>query len=368
MPSSLNPTSARTMIFWRTAQAVGIAATIILMAGFFLQPELALNVLWNVLIPLLPATFLITPALWRGLCPLATLNMLSNGLLGRRRLPSKFLPTVGMLGMVLLVVLVPARRFLFNEHGVALAVVIMAVVVAALVLGAVFDLKAGFCNAICPVLPVEKLYGQHPLLVMGNPRCTPCTLCIPKGCIDLSPTKSILQALGPAYRSHAWLKTPYGVFAAAFPGFVVGYFTTTDVSLAAAGSIYLHVAMWAGGSYLVTVLLVRMLKVRAVVVLPVLAAAAVGLYYWFAAPQVASTLGVVSAGTVVIRSAALVLVGVWLWRALRQVRRTPGRPPARHTGPATQDESHGVWCFKLPGFALPLRPGARAGDAPRASH
>ena len=78
-------------------------------------------------------------------------------------------------------------------------------------------------------------------------------------------------------------------------------------------------------------LLVRMLKVRAVVVLPVLAAAAVGLYYWFAAPQVASTLGVVGAGTVVIRSAALVLVGVWLWRALRQVRRTPGHPPAQRT-------------------------------------
>ena len=55
--------------------------------------------------------------------------------------------------------LVPARRFLCNEHGIALAVVVISVAVAALAFGAVFDFKAGFCNAICPGLPVEKLYG-----------------------------------------------------------------------------------------------------------------------------------------------------------------------------------------------------------------
>ena len=46
--------------------------------------------------------------------------------------------------MALLVVLVPARRFLFNEHGIPLALVVIAVAVAALALGTVFDFKAVF--------------------------------------------------------------------------------------------------------------------------------------------------------------------------------------------------------------------------------
>lgn len=329
MAHSINsPLSGGTRAFWRTAQVLGLVVTVVLIVGFFVQPDLALSVLWNVMIPILPATFLITPALWRGLCPLATLNTVSNGLVSRRSIPARALPSVGAVGIVLLVVLVPARRFLFNEHGVALAVVVIAVAVAALALGAVFDLKAGFCNAICPVLPVEKLYGQHPFVRLPNPHCVPCTMCTPKGCLDLVPKKSALQAIGPAQRSTAWLKTAYGIFAAAFPGFVVGYFMTADSPLTAAPSIYLTVALWAGGSYLAVALIVWVSKVGAGVVLPVLAAAAVGLYYWFVAPTMAATLGVAVAGAWIIRSAALVLVGVWLWRALRRLRRPSNGPPS----------------------------------------
>jgi len=310
-------TSRKATAFWRIAQVMGVVVTLVLIGGFVVKPEFTLPVFWNVLIPVLPASFLIAPALWRGTCPLATLNMMPNSRMGRRALPKHAIPTINAVGIVLLVVLVPARRFLFNEHGIALAVVVVAVAVAALVLGAIFDAKAGFCNAICPVLPVEKLYGQHPLIELGNPHCALCLLCTPKGCMDVAPTKSALQALGPANKSAAWLTTAFGVFAAAFPGFVMGYFTTADGPLSAAPSIYLNVALWAGGSYLVVAVLVWLLKVRAALALPVLAAVSLGLYYWFAAPAVSATLGIVPVGTVVIQSAALVLVGVWLRRATR---------------------------------------------------
>ena len=279
-----------------------------------------LSVLWNVLIPILPASFLIAPALWRGICPLATLNMMSNRLVGRRRLSSKLIPTATIIGIVLLFILVPARRFLFNENGALLAATIITVAVAALLLGTVFDAKAGFCNAICPVLPVERLYGQHPLLRIGNPRCIPCRMCTAEGCIDLVPTLSIANTRGPVHRLPAWLKTPYGVFAAAFPGFVIGYYTTTDVLLASAGTIYLSVMTWAGVSYLLTALAVRILNVSVALALTILAAGAAGLYYWFAAPIIASTLGVAGVGTLVIRSAAFVLLVVWFWRAMLKAR------------------------------------------------
>ena len=113
-------------------------------------------------------------------------------------------------------------------------------------------MKAGFCNSICPVLPVERLYGQAPLATLSNPRCPDCTLCTPRGCIDLSPSKSVAQTFGPVRRSQAWLFTSFGVFAGSFPGFVLGYFTWQDVPFAAAGTVYLAVGLVSAGSYAIT--------------------------------------------------------------------------------------------------------------------
>lgn len=300
---------------WRTAQIIGVLSLIVLLVGLVLTTELALDVLWNVLIPLVPASLLISPAIWRNVCPLATINMLLNRSAGSRVLKPDIIPTAGMWGIVLLGILVPARRFLFNSDGIALAVTITLVAVAALVLGAFFEFKAGFCNAICPVLPVERLYGQHPMVEIGNPRCNPCTLCTPKGCIDLTPTKSIAQTLGSARRSYAWLMTGYGVFAASFPGFVVGYYTTQDGPLATAGAVYTNVALWAFGSYLATVVLVRAFNANAGRTIVLLAASAAGLYYWFAAATITSAFAMEGILTLGIRVVGLTLVGVWLLRA-----------------------------------------------------
>ncbi|RMF64642.1 MAG: hypothetical protein D6746_01385 [Bacteroidetes bacterium] len=308
------------MVLWRAVQVVNLLVTVALLAGLFFYEGPTLAVLWNVLIPLLPATFLIAPALWRGICPLATLNLLTNGLRGRRPLPVHWLRPAGTLGIALLFVLVPARRFLFNEHGFPLALIIVAVALAALGLGAFFDLKAGFCNAFCPVLPVEKLYGQHPFVSFRNPRCATCTLCTPKGCLDLSPRKSALQATTTAEGPGRWLRTPYGVFAAAFPGFIAGYFTTTDGPLATAPGIYLHIGLWALGSYLLVTGLVRVVRIRAAVALTLLAGISVGLYYFFATPSVISTLGLSEPALWIVRTALIGLALAWLVRGLRRLQ------------------------------------------------
>ena len=303
------------MALWRIAQVGGVLSTVVLLVGLVVRAEIALDVLWNVLIPLVPASLLVSPAIWRNVCPLATINMLLNRSAGGRVLKPNIISSAGMWGIVLLGILVPARRFLFNSDGIALAVTIVLVAVAALVLGAFFQFKAGFCNAICPVLPVERLYGQHPMVAIGNPRCNPCTLCTSKGCIDLTPTKSIAQTLGSARRSHAWLMTGYGVFAASFPGFVVGYYTTQDGPLSTAGAVYGHVAIWALASYLATVVLVRAFNTNAGRTMVLLAASAAGLYYWFAAATITSAFAIEGIPTLGIRVVGLTLVGVWLLRA-----------------------------------------------------
>ena len=304
-------------MLWGVAQWVALVATVAVIAGLFLSPDTTLLVLWSVIIPLVPASLLITPKAWRNVCPLATLNMLTAGRINRRPQPIGFGSGANTLGIVLLVALVPARHFIFNTNGPVLAVTVIAVALAALVLGALFDAKAGFCNAICPVLPVERLYGHSPLIEISNPRCTPCTACA-RACVDVSPRKNIAQMLGRSESDSRWLLTPFGVFAAAFPGFVVGYFTVADGPLSTAGSVYINVLLWAAASYALIALVTALAQVRLATMLRVLAALAAGIYYWFAAPAIVTAVGgagAPSAATWALRVLALGLVIGWWWRA-----------------------------------------------------
>ena len=298
---------------WPVLQWVGIIATTVLIAGLVIEPEPSLSILWFVLVPILPATFLISPAIWRGSCPLASLNMLFAGSVSRRTLKGPLLRYAGAIGIILLVVMVPARRFLFNENGLILAVTVVAVGVAALVLGLFFDFKAGFCNSICPVLPVEKLYGQGPLVKIKNARCKTCPLCTEKGCIDLTPRRSLLLGVGPARKTKLWVLRPYGLFAAAFPGFVFGYFQTVDGPLASFGEVYLTIFAWSAVSWVAIGLLTLITGIRSSTVVPALGGLAVGIYYWFTGPAIAVEFALQDWVGILIRAAAIVLIGFWMW-------------------------------------------------------
>ena len=319
MDPSLHPAP---MAPWRAAQVIGLAATIGLIAALVAVPRTGLRLLWDVAIPLLPAVFLVQPGLWRNICPLATLNLLPNRWGTHRVLDDRLIPAAGALGIGLLALLVPARRFLFNTDGTLLAVTIIGVAVLAMLLGVVFDKKAGFCSGICPVLPVEKLYGQRPFFAVSNPRCVPCTVCTTRGCIDIAQSKSVAQTLGRQRKSHAWMQSSFGVFAAGFPGFVLGYNFSADGPLSSAGQVYQTVALWAVGSYLLTQFLVRALNLSGALAIRLLAAFAFALYYWFAAAVVSDHLGLPGWAPTVIRGAALLLTAFWLGRADRA---SPGR-------------------------------------------
>ena len=49
-------------------------------------------------VSLLPASFLISPVLWRGVCPVATLNMFSNGWIARRKIGTAASISAGTIG------------------------------------------------------------------------------------------------------------------------------------------------------------------------------------------------------------------------------------------------------------------------------
>ena len=107
----------------------------------------------------------------------------------------------------------------------------------------------------------------------------------------------------------------YGIFAAAFPGFIVGYYTTVDGPLSSAGTVYGHVAIACLVSLVAVNILVLMLPVSSVRWFATLAAVAAGLYYWYAAPTITEAWAIDSAMTWVIRAVALALVATWFVRA-----------------------------------------------------
>jgi hypothetical protein len=300
---------------WRAAQIAGVLLTVVLLAGLLIRPDLTLHVLWDMVIPILPAVFLVNPMLWRNACPLATLNTWSGARVGSRMLGAERSSQMWTIGIVLLAVLVPARRFLFNTQGPALAATILAVGLLALAAGLLFSRRAGFCNALCPVLPVEKLYGQAPLLRVPTQRCADCSLCTPVGCIDLASTKVVAQTVGRARRDSGWVATPFGIFAAAFPGFIIGYFTLENGGLATAGSVYAQIAMAALVSYVIVAGITVIGDLGARIILPILGAMAFALYYWYSAPPLAEAWGVAAAG-IPLRVLAVGFAFYWLARAL----------------------------------------------------
>jgi nitrite reductase (NADH) large subunit len=306
----------RQVAVWRSARVVALATLAVLLVALVLTPDVALAALWYVAVPLLPATFFLNPVLWRGVCPLATANELGNRLARGREPSARAVMQLSITGVLLFHLLVPARRFLFNVEGLALAATIVAVALLAIGLGAVFEVRAGFCNGLCPVLPVELLYGQSPLLTLQRGRCTACTVCTPRGCLDLSQGKALQQMLGPDRRSGRWLFTPFGLFIASMPGFIVGYSVTNDGPIAAAPMVYATTLGWSAASVAVVAAALHLVRVPSRVVLPLIAAVGGWLYYWFAGPAVARQVEAPDALSVAVRVAGMALVTLWLGRAL----------------------------------------------------
>lgn len=302
--------------WWNVARWITIAAVPLLLTWLVLDSATALKSLWYLAIPLLPASFFVSTKIWRGICPLATLNELGNRLGRPRPLAPGTAHWLGVAGLGLFHLMVPARRFAFNENGLALAITVAAVGALAVALGALFQVRSAFCNALCPVLPVELLYGQAPVVQMNRARCSTCATCTPHGCLDLAEAKAIPQWLGTTRRTTRWLATPYGAFFAALPGFIIGYNQLADGPLSTAAMVYGTTLGWSLVSLLVIGLVVLAFRLNAARTLPLVAAAAGGLYYWYAGPSVAAQFAAPREVAIGIQAVGIGLAAWWLGRTL----------------------------------------------------
>jgi hypothetical protein len=308
----------RTARLWAIGQSGGMIGLAALLATLVLAPPAALLTLWNVAVPLLPATFFLTPALWRGVCPLSTLNAWGNRLGSPREMTGREAAVIGALGLVLFHVIVPARHLGLNTNGPLLAGALLAIGGVAVGMGVAFSSRSAFCNALCPVLPVERLYGQAPLVQLERGRCSSCSVCTPRGCIDLTDRKAMRQVLGSARHGHAWLTTPFGIFAASLPGFIIGYGLTPDLGTGDAMRVYGATLGGAVASGLVTNALVRSLGASPMRAVAWCAAVSGILYYWFTAAVITANLALPPIATPAIRVIAATGIAAWAARTLRR--------------------------------------------------
>ena len=85
-----------------------------------------------------------------------------------------------------LFVLVPTRKAFFNGSGWGSALLLAVALVGPFTGGVLLRGKSGWCASICPLLPVQRLYGQTPFKLVRNSHCEPCIGCTVH-CYDFNP-------------------------------------------------------------------------------------------------------------------------------------------------------------------------------------
>jgi nitrite reductase (NADH) large subunit len=316
---------------WQAIRLVSVIVTLAVCALMFIRPELGLFLFWQLALPLLPILFMIAPGLWRTFCPLAAANQTPRVLQFTRALtPPAWLRDYGyVIGIGLFLLIVPARRALFNQNGPASAILILAILASAFSLGVLYKGKSGWCSSICPLLPVQRVYGQTPFMTVPNNHCNPCVGCT-ANCYDFNPSVAYLADLYQPDRHYAGYRK---FFAGAFPGLILAFYTLPADApnptsllefLASLPPIYLHFGIFILASVGSFMVLDSFLKVSTYTITTLYGALAINLYYWGSAPKFVAAAGQLVGATppdwltAVPQLAVLALSGAWVLRTLRK--------------------------------------------------
>ena len=273
-----------TRLFWRALQTVFFAVGALILVTLFVAPDLGLHLLWNVLIPVAPALLVLAPGLWRNVCPMGTASMLPYhaGASRRRPIPFVWQGRLLAIAVLLLLVIVPLRHVLLDRSGLITGIVLTAVAVLAGGLGFVFDARSIWCSGLCPVYPVELLYGTKPVVTVKNAHCDACSGCVVQ-CRDSR--KGVMPQDAARRGPGKWAAL---LLVGGFPGFIVGWYLvpTTEPAqwLAHLPQAYAWPFAGMATSLVVYMLALTVFRNAHRTVALVFAAAAVSAYYWFKLP------------------------------------------------------------------------------------
>jgi len=273
---------------WLTLQAGMLAVGVALVNLLLFWPAVGIALMWNLIIPIAPALVTISPGLWRNICPMATFHMLPQklGISRNIRMPEWGAAALGMTSVILLFAVVPMRRIGLNVDGPLTAIMLLSAAVIAFAMGSLFEMRSGWCTSLCPIHPVERLYGTNPALTFKNARCDLCEGCsnpCPDSTPELTPTAGmptkVQQLLG-------------NFLIGSFPGFVWGWYQVQDyppdqVDTQAVMTAY----AWPLGACVVSYILFKLGEYvfrhkpdARTVMHRTFAATAISTYYWYRLP------------------------------------------------------------------------------------
>ena len=93
---------------------------------------------------------------------------------------------LALLSVIALYLIVPLRHPVFNVSGHATALLLVVTTTAGVVMGFFYEWKSAWCSSLCPVHPVEKMYGRNVIASMPNAHCNQCMKCVVP-CPDSTP-------------------------------------------------------------------------------------------------------------------------------------------------------------------------------------
>jgi NADPH-dependent 2,4-dienoyl-CoA reductase/sulfur reductase-like enzyme/ferredoxin len=303
---------------WWGIRIVTVTLMFVLIVVLFVKPNTGLYLFWKVIIPLLPLLFFIAPGVWRNLCPLAAANQTPRVLGFTRGLtaPKWLLDNAYIVSIVLFFGIAATRKVLFNTNGPALGIALFLSMLNGFVGGFTFKGKSGWCSSMCPLLPVQRLYGQTPFIVSPNGNCQPCVGCT-KNCYDFNPK--------PAWQADMHDDADWTIrrklFAAAFPGFVLGFLHPMPAHLSSV-EIYLRLALFTGasiGSFFAVDAIFHISPSKLTVLY---GAAAINIFYWYSSVILATSYKYYFKSSIhfviwPIRGVVFALTLIWIYRTLR---------------------------------------------------
>lgn len=276
---------------WHIARVMSVACVVIMCTLLFVDPSVGLFLFWGIFIPFLPLLFFIAPGLWRNICPMAAVNQISREINITRGIstPEWFKSYSYLIAVMLAFLIIPARKYLFDYNGGALAFLLIFFMILAFIGGFLFKGKSGWCTSLCPLLPFQRIYGQTPFVNVRNYHCRPCVGCT-ESCYDFNPAISYTAILnGPNKYASAYRK----LFAATLPGLIVAFFTVPSEQIIPISEIYMESAAIISISVACFYFLVSIIKVWESKIAALFGAASLNLFYWFTFPLINSQYNVV---------------------------------------------------------------------------
>lgn len=280
---------------WTALRAVAVTGALAIAATLMAEPATGLLLFWGLAIPVVPAVLVVAPGLWRQVCPMAALNQLPRTL-GRGRsleLPAPVKQAAFTIALVVFIGAVALRQPWLNHHGPSVGALVLAMLAAALAGGWFFKGRSGWCGTFCPLGPIQRTYGQAPLVLVRNGYCEPCVGC-QKNCYDFNPRAAVFSDV---YDDDARYAAQRRLFMGLLPGLLLGYFLAAPLGLqgsAAGAALLLGAVAASAGLYAVAVAFAPANPYR---ISLAFGAAAITIFYVFAGPIVVTTVATLLGAT-----------------------------------------------------------------------